>query len=152
MTQKEKKLLIKDLCARLPYGVKGLITTHMTMGENITSNRVIDGELYGRFVNILQGLWYDNIPPIRPYLRPLSSMTEKEKEELKNATCPNGTGYFNEQYLACPVNHFGEQISYVFMADIIDWLVSHHFDFRGLIEKGLALEAPEGMYTKEDQQ
>lgn len=82
MTQEEKQLLIKDLCGRLPYGVNGLITVHKTMSENSTLNSVIDGKLYDRFAN-LQDSWYDNIPSIKPYLRPMSSMTEEEKIELK---------------------------------------------------------------------
>ena len=77
----------------------------------------------------------------------MSSMTEEEKKELKAATCPEGTGYFDDQYLICPMSHFGEYIGYDFMSDILDWLNEHHFDFRGLIEKGLALEALEGMYV-----
>ena len=56
---------------------------------------------------------------IKPYLRPTSSMTEDERNNLKAVACPNGTGYFNEQYLVCPINHFGEQISFDFMSDII---------------------------------
>ena len=76
----------------------------------------------------------------------MSSMTEEEKKELKADTCPEGTGYFDEKYLICPMSHYGEQISYDFMSVILEWLNSHHFDYRGLIGKGLALEAPEGMY------
>ena len=133
MTQEEKQLLIKDLCSRLPYGV-------MVHFEGWNPERLSEVNLEEDVYNGMGGI------PI-PYLRPMSSMNEEERKELKNTTCPNGTGYFNEQYLVCPVNHFGEKISYVFMADVIDWLVSHHFDFRGLIEKGLALEAPEEMYN-----
>lgn len=31
---------------------------------------------------------------------------------------------------------------------VIDWLLAHHFDYRGLIPMGLALEATEGMYKQ----
>ena len=146
MTQEEKQLLIEDLCARLPYGVKGLITIHITMGENITPNRVIDGELYDRFVN-LQDSWYDNIPSIRPYLRPLSSMTEKEKEELKQehikdeklyAECLTKSANGDDSMRGKVIPHFAA-----------DWCNKNHFDYRGLIPMGLALEAPKDMYKTE---
>lgn len=139
MTQEEKELLIKDLCARLPYSVFGL-----HRGEDLPLD-VIDNS--GSYMVLGYNAWFDlDTVPFKPYLRPLSSMTEEEKKELKSATCPKGTGYFDEQYLICPISHFGEHISYDFMSDILDWLNKHQFDFRNLIGKGLALEAPEGMY------
>ena len=129
MTQENKQLLLKDLCARLPYGV-------------IVKYKSQECEGYGNNINYVAGLRED----CKPYLRPMSSMTEEEKKKLKEETCPNGTGLFDKHYLICPVNHYGEQISFEFMSDIINWLNAHHFDYRGLIEKGLALEAPEEMY------
>ena len=71
-----------------------------------------------------------NIKSIKPYLRPMSSMTDDEKKEY--------------------VNFFEDIDGYVYSIDAtieIDWLNAHHFDYRGLIEKGLALPAPEGMYN-----
>ena len=62
---------------------------------------------------------------IKPYLRPMSSMTEDEGVELDNTVIMGNYG------------------------DDADWLNAHHFDYRGLIKKGLALEAPEGMYKIE---
>lgn len=121
MTQKEKFLLLKDLCARLPYGI--IIyrisdnSTHKFIYSDIEEN--ID-----QFSHFLE---YSGIDNIKPYLRPMSSMTEKEENEWWE---------FNNK------NTIVETHSYS-----IDWLNSHHFDYRGLIEKGLALEAPEGMYN-----
>ena len=63
---------------------------------------------------------------IMPYLRPMSNMTEEEKKVYKEIS----------------VCLCGEIVA----KTMIDWLNEHHFDYRGLIEKGLALEAPEGMY------
>lgn len=131
MTQEEKQLLLKDLSARLPYGVNGLVTFHKTMGENSTFNSVIDGKLYDRFAN-LQDSWYDNIPSIKPYLRPMSNMTGKEK-----------LSYYN----LLENLHFADGSFY--SPDIKDWLDERFFDYRGLIEKGFALEAPVGMYKIE---
>lgn len=140
MTNSEKQLLLVDLSGRLPYGV--IVQENDGVKEN--DNKLLNIDMFDRCIN------YDYIiEDIKPYLRPMSSMTEEEKKELKSATCPEGTGYFDEQYLICPMSHFGEHISYSFMSDILNWLNAHHFDYRGLIERSLALEAPEGMYKTE---
>lgn len=128
MTQEQKDLLLKDLCARLPYGV--ILNCCEIVSEPLT---LIS---YKGLVNND----YD-IDEVKPYLFPLSSMTEEQKHELKMSTCPNGTGYFNEYSLCCPVNHFGEEIPFDFMSSIIDYLNKNHFDYHGLIEKGLAIDA-----------
>ena len=145
MTQEEKQLLLKDLCGRLPYGV--ICHTEKGAGYLCSINQTIFGTEYGVNISPVKRDYFNDSEQdevvIKPFLHPMSSMTEEERKELKNMTCPNGTGYFNEQYLVCPINHFGEQISFDFMSDIIDWLNRHHFDYRGLIEKGLALKAPE---------
>lgn len=105
MTQEEKKLLLIDLCARLPYSVK------VKCGSEILTLNV----------NWLQTFQY-HLDEIKPYLRPMSSMTEEEKDEYDRLVMCNASWVVD------------------------DWLLVHHFDYRGLIEKGLALEAPEGMY------
>ena len=138
MTQEEKDLLLKDLCARLPYNVQGVTS------EGVVSPLIVKREADW---DIITSLNYRIVKyGWKPYLRPMSSMTEEEKKKLKADTCPEETGYFDEKYLICPMNHFGEFISYEFMSAILEWLNAHHFDYRGLIEKGLAIEAPEGMY------
>ncbi len=116
MTQEDKKLLLKDLSARVPYGVK------------------IEG--YELPCIILNSDWlhfmytHQEFAIRRPYLRPMSSMTEEEKTEYRNIA-PGITWNYGIQFPA---------------ANKIDWLNAHHFDYRGLIEKGLALEALDGMY------
>lgn len=134
MNQEEKQLLLADLCARLPYKIRVKVS-------EVSYPVEFDVQMLAEIKN---NNWYEY--PI-PYLRPMSSMTEEEKKELKSATCPEGTGYFNEQSLICPMSHFCEHISYDFMSDILNWLNAHHFDYRGLIHKGLAIEAQEGMYN-----
>ena len=121
MTQENKELLLKDLCARLPYSVIIEIQGHY------------DGERFIReseFDNTMLGYLYDDETIIKPYLRPMSSMTDEERK------------YYNA---IVRLVQDGEVYEY----EAVDWLNSHHFDYRGLIEKGLALEAPEEMY-KED--
>ena len=150
MTQEEKELLIKDLCERLPYGVKCCDFCYNDEGDIVNTIETLECI----YPSIMEYKYKDvdakhDIERIKPYLRPMSSMTEEEKKELKEATCPGGTGYFDEQYLICPMSHFSERIGYNFMSDILDWLNKYHFDYRGLIPMGLALEAPEDMYKDE---
>ena len=133
MTQVEKQLLLKDLCARLPYGALVFIRKPFGCIMSETKEEELAATTLQEFIE-------NDDMHVFPYLRPMTSMTEKEKKELKAATCPEGTGYFDEQYLICPMSHFGEYIGYDFMSDILDWLNAHHFDVRGLIEKGLAID------------
>jgi hypothetical protein len=76
----------------------------------------------------------------------MSSMTEEEKKEMHEKLSPKGNANYWDEGISTPVSHYGDWISYEYMSRIIDWLNAHHFDYRGLIEKGLALEAPKGMY------
>ena len=107
MTQEDKKLLLKDLCARLPYEVQCEIGGLKHGPYTFTGDDVED---------LITGRMF------KPYLRPMSSITEDESNEL------------------------GELIT---IYDMVDWMLAHHFDVHNLIEKGLALEAPEGMYKTE---
>ena len=151
MTQEEKQLLIKDLCARLPYGVK----------------IYIDSSKYGELIGILDAVYpseeriiVDNlnkaIAPIdvrcggfrledtlvKPYLRPMSSMTEEEKQEMSDGSSIAFEPAMNGISGYCPETMAWSTYN-------IDYCISHHLDYRGLIEMGLALEAPEGMYNIE---
>ena len=77
MTQEQKDLLLKDLSARLPYGVKGLVTFNGNPSTpQIQEDRTIYGKLYDRFAEF-QDSWYDNVT-IKPYLFPMSSMTDED--------------------------------------------------------------------------
>ena len=120
MTQEEKDLLLKDLCARLPYGTK---CYNRNTEEVFTLSEATDTTDSS---NVSFDYGYCDINYIQPYLRPMSSMTDGEKIVL-------------ELY-----NAFTEFRS---MQLKFDWLNEHHFDYRGLIDIGLALEAPEGMYN-----
>lgn len=124
MTQEEKQLLLQDLCARLPYLVKINIRNDYTLTmEDIELNPY-------HLTTVSYDIEYRGL---RPYLRSMSSMTEEERREY----CNECNKVLLMRYRA--ENHY----------PVIDWLLSHHFDFRGLIEKGLALKAPEGMYETE---
>ena len=127
MTQEHKDLLLKDLCARLPYGVKGLVTFHKNMTETREEVRTIDGKLYDRFAKY-QNSWYDNVT-IKPYLFPLSSMTEEQRKEC------------NSYFASVPYYGDNIHIPYYFVESLIDFYNKHHLDWRGLIPMGLAIDA-----------
>lgn len=113
MTQEDKELLLKDLCARLPYStfVQFEVDGHKAI-KPLT-------------VDFFSSTWY-HTEFIKPYLRPMSSMTEEEKnymEELSDFKCTPDKALQK-----------------------IDFYNLHRIDYRGLILMGLALEAPEDMY------
>lgn len=128
MTQEDKQLLLQDLCGRLPYGVKCRFEDAM---------RVIDGESSPCYDSVLSAYHLEifirlNDFYIKPYLRPLSSMTEEEQKEFVKFHCVN----------ICPIV-ITEKLTISNEAKMFDWLNAHHFDYRGLIEKGLAIEVTE---------
>ena len=129
MTQEEKLLLFKDLCSRLPYGVKINIYDDY-------SGMMKDEELNIFHLDSTYNIEYKKL---RPYLRPMSSMTEKEKKERD----------FYCGYKPYDKNIGESYLTEYDMPDYLDWLLANHFDFHGLIEKGLALEAPKDMYKTE---
>lgn len=119
MTQEEKDLLLKDLCSRLPYGVKISVSEYnfVTTLVGIPSSNTILFHNEDNYCVIEECFVWK----IKPYLRPMSSMTDEEKWE-----------------------HYRLKEHSDWQAQ--DYLDSIHVDYRGLIWKGLALEAPEGMY------
>lgn len=133
MNKEHKELLLKDLSARLPYRVHCRV---YKLNENIKEN---DDILYGVIGDNVITLKSDEDEclmyyQIKPYLRPLSSMTEEEKKELYHYYCKEVADNLNTPNLTlelrcCVSNSFGT-----------DWLNKHHFDYRGLIERGLAIE------------
>ena len=133
MTQEDKELLLIDLCARLPYHVRCKIW----LKDGTTEEGLLD--LKHNYGDVLQdAFYYNKIKDIKPYLRPMSSMTEEEKKEY-GKVCELDTEILANH----PMN--GEPFPALYNSQ--DWLNKHHFDYRGLIEKGLALVAPKGMYN-----
>jgi hypothetical protein len=132
MTQEEKQLLLKDLCARLPYGVKCDALLKQIDGSLKSIFGTFKG--YNGWANIGNNLV--DIETVKPYLRPMSSMTSDEKME-----------WFQMRQNHCNMSGFNELRERAdFTSASLDWLNSHYFDFRGLIPMGLAWEAKEGMY------
>lgn len=139
MTQEDKNLLLKDLCARLPYGIKCQIDYDNEEDADLGIERYCDDRIVSVCVETEEiGLYeaseYFYPDEIKPYLRPMSSMTEEEKEEFESVL-----GHYDENNNPYEDFNFG---------DDIDWLNAHHFDYRDLIGKGLALEASKETVTQ----
>lgn len=131
MIQEEKSLLLKDLCVRLPYG---FIVHRYSDNVDIEINDI------NTFSHFLE---YSEYEDFKPYLRPMSGMTEREKKEIKELHF-----YYTDAHI---VNDEDNDFKPIIVDEvhcfcIIDWLNKNHFDYRGLIEKGLAIEALDGMY------
>ena len=124
MTQEEKQLLLKDLCARLPYNV--VINCTEEDDEKTNFNCFLAPDMI-KDIKSETAFWV-----VKPYLRPMPSMTEEEEIESLEFAWEDDYGRLAS---------YNENIP-----KYIDWLNAYHFDYRGLIEKGLALEAPKGMY------
>lgn len=122
MTQEHKELLLKDLCARLPYRVK---CKYYDCCEGDYDEGTICGFERQEYIQI-DGVCI-NIEEVKPYLFPLSSMTEEQREEYRNID--------NRAY-SCPMD-----CAHIPTSDRMDWLNAHHFDYRGLIPMGLANNA-----------
>ena len=129
MTEQEKSiLLLQDICERLPHGIF------------VKENRIsLDN---GPVIYTVD--YHPHIHDCKPYLRPMSSLTKEERIEIGKAIQKdriNPSGEINaegsDNLLLCTVRQ---------STNLLHWLNAHYFDYRGLIEKGLAIEAPEGMY------
>ena len=120
MTNAEKNLLLKALCGYLPYGVR--------MADKENTNLAIPLYDFGCFsketpLSMLNRIIDDGWIP---YLRPMSSMTEEEKQQIRDFWIDADTKEFAIR--------------------LLDFYNQNYLDYRGLIPKGLALEAPKDMY------
>ena len=137
MTLEEKDLLLRDLCARLPYGV------FCNIGLDKPSL------LQSLFVDKLDGILLDfykdgkdyqvYLSEVKPYLIPLSSMTEEQKEELKQEHIKDEKLY--AECLTMAAKGDSSMRGKVIIHYAMDWCNKNHFDFRGLIPLGLAIDA-----------
>lgn len=158
MTQEEKQLLFKDLSARLPYGTK--FPYHMNGDSNhkecdciATIDGVSDDVVEFTYEeNGVTRDWSCPISEVKPYLRPLSRwyMTADEQEELEKNYVLSSLNFVVYKTHKHKEWYGGddEECTFSDCLWLIDWLNVHHFDYRGLIEKGLALEATEDMYKQ----
>ena len=143
MTQEDKEILLKDICARLPYGVK---MNHIADGEH--SPKTLIG--VAKDMITLEGLGgYEcvDVEDYKPYLFPLSSMNEEQSIELFKLFGIDLVDSIGADYIK-----INECTGITFFLDkgfdvethldkLVDWLNTHHFDYKGLLEKGLAIDA-----------
>ena len=140
MNKEEKELLLMDLCARLPYGV----FVEYDYGDGVKRVTKFHGNyLYLMMLGKLQ--WKD----FKPYLRPMSSMTEEEQKVFSD---------IESEFLETLVKkvqqikndnerrHLLQKAVAKMTSEMVQFYNKSHLDYNGLIEKGLALEAPKGMY------
>lgn len=125
MTQEQKNLLLKDLCARLPYGVKA----STKVGGNIKISFIGEDTIIGE-----DGDSYD-VSFITPYLIPLSSMTIEEKYE-----CPFEWSMIDAWIEGRIYLYEDEELNIDKIINMFDWLNKNHYDYRGLIPMGLATD------------
>lgn len=143
---KEDKELLKDLSARLPYEVKILHTGWDYDGDtDFDTVETLIG-IDDRFIYTVWDKTGDrekhclSIFNWKPYLRPLSSMTEEELYEVQEIL---GKGVEIRDVFISIVDSSINTFSYLELQAVFDWFNAHHFDYRGLIEKNLAIEVTE---------
>lgn len=125
MTQEEKELLLKDLCERLPYGVKVKTPYNDAILRGIVDRKGVKTTI--DYTDIVTDKQTYPIRYIKPYLRPMSSMTEEEKEEycqLQQRVIYNSKGVINED-----------------VTKYINWCYKKHLDINNLIPMELAIDA-----------
>ena len=150
MTQADKNLLLKDLCARLPYGVRCSFGVDDAIYEVCGINPTCCGASEIQATHVKSSINGDfSLSSCKPYLYPMSSMTEEQKEEYyslaDDVTLKRGQGSYFGIKIHCiklgisdnPHEGVWDDVD----LDAIDWLNKNHFDYRGLIPMGLALDA-----------
>ena len=137
MTQEQKELLLKDLCARLPYGIKvyfsGWDSEYLKQKEMVDTLYSIDSDGYCNTYEYDSLLELGNI---KPYLFPLSSMTNKQKKEL--ADICNCTIYITDWEIMFPSYEDSNMDNW---QKVLDWCYKNHYDINGLIPMELANNA-----------
>lgn len=148
MKKKDKELLLKDLSARLPYGVK----VYDTKGDITTNSYTladINGIIGKAFITSVTSCRTAPITDLKPYLFPMTNITKRQAKKYYSladyAVIPSHPGYSFGMKIHCiklgiSDSPHEEVWDWVDM-DAIDWLNANHFDYRGLIEKGLAIDA-----------
>jgi hypothetical protein len=135
MKQEDKDLLLKDLCARLPYGIRGKYIDKFYK-EGMPFDPLVDNILisYKNPFSLLNGT-------IKPYLFPLSSITEEQYNSLYESgildNCSHNYEYVNPHIYG--VSFIFKQFK-TYSLELIEWLNKNHFDYRGLISMGLAID------------
>lgn len=152
MKQEDKELLLKDICGRLPYGVKveyfyggteefcvGVLGSVYPLDEQVFIGRLPLQTDCSDFDEIYLEDNLEDIENVRPFLYPLSSMTEEQLFEVSQIIGKDeveiGDGYLDIIDTECHI------ITYLEILALLEWFNKNHFDIYGLIKKGLAIDA-----------
>ena len=137
MTQEDKQLVLKDLCARLPYGVK---VESVFINTDTKKRKSCGIEVFDATCILMIR---DGFGEFKPYLFPLSSMTDEQKSELnKKFTVQfSGNDIYSIHYHAEGYWDNDLELDLKDWLWFINWCYKNHFDINGLIEKGLAIDA-----------
>ena len=160
MTQKEKELLLKELCARLPYSTKyevdGFKPNVKCRNGKLDDNAwdsislIIDTESeYHELCHIKHinpdGIIYHNyvhFSRLKPYLFPISSMTDEQMHDFFCRFVVNEIDYIDFKHYYVEQNRWNKIFTTISdCVEVVDWFNKNHFDYRGLIEKELAMDA-----------
>lgn len=134
MTQEDKELLFKDLCTRLPYHPR----VKVWLKDGTTEEGALD--LEHNYGDVLRdAFYYNEIVKIKPYLFPLSSITKKQLFEVQEILGKNEIE-IKDRFLSI-IDSDRNTISYSEILAVLEWFNKNHFDYRDLIEKGLAIDA-----------
>ena len=134
MIQEEKELLLKDLCARLPYHPR----VKVWLKEGVTEEGALD--LEHNYGDVLRdAFYYNEIVKIKPYLLPLSSMTKEQLFEVQEILGKNEIK-IDDGFLRI-VDSDRNVITYLEILAVLEWFYKNHFDINDLIPKGLAIDA-----------
>lgn len=150
MTKEEKGLLLEDICRRLPYKVKFNVLDPLLGNITVIPYTVIDLRDFRCYIEGSKNEQLYSIEQIKPYLRPLSSITEREKKDLLKRLFKERSNLFlidNEGIIESIDNTVWATFYPRNIKIYVDFMNSHHIDYNDLIKKGLALKAPKGIYT-----
>ena len=137
MTQENKELLFKDLCARLPYGVKFLRESwNFEWDQELSVIEVLEDIDKDGYINNTKVY---NVEDIKPYLFPLSSMTREQLFEVQEMLGKNEIEI--EDGFLHIVDSDRNVITYLEILALLEWFYKNHFDVYGLIPMGLAIDA-----------
>ena len=140
MTQEDKELLFKDLCARLPYNVK----CYNSKYRSDLAEEIICITVNYNHPCVQLGTYLYKLEQVKPYLFPLSSMTEEQEKEIQEITG-------NPDYACITRKTDGLELWLNFIDtdptiwldaifEVQDYLNKNHFDYRNLINKNLAID------------
>lgn len=144
MKKEQEDLMLKEICARMPYGVSVYYADY----DDYYPVKGIRKSPLGYFeleLDAVESSIYCSIDEVKLCLLPMSNITEEQYDELERMTLND---YMDHMRIT---NELREKVDFIthwplYSPDVIDWFNRNHFDYRGLIEMGLALKAPDGMY------